>query len=192
MIIYANVNFDYQNNMKLAVKQLNTALNKNDYLKCRNSFDHISKSHPREWLPIYYTVYCDIRIIYETNEMVSVEQSDSINMLLKKLDNFIESDKSEVNNLWGYYYTALIANNPANAERLFMYAISKYQLAIEQNPNNPRPVCLLALFKQNMPVNMRSEKEISDGKSKAEILFSKEISTWEKPNWGKEYLNMIQ
>ncbi|MDR1557035.1 MAG: hypothetical protein LBS88_08410 [Tannerellaceae bacterium] len=181
----------YQDVMRGELAKLDSATLANDYQQCRNRFERMAQMYADEWLPVYYTAYCDIQMVYmkHANAQVLLEDAKSF---LEKLDTFVGADPSEVNTLWGYYYMALTAQHVANAQNYYMEVISRYEKAIGLNPDNPRPVCLLAFFRQNMPAFMRSDRQIAEGKEKAEALFKKEIPSPDKPYWGAVYLNWIQ
>jgi tetratricopeptide (TPR) repeat protein len=182
----------YQDEMRTALASLDAAA-PSQYLSCRNQFERVAQLYPDEWLPVYYTVYCDLQMIY-TKQAVENAQAllEETKNLLDKLEATPGADPSELSTLWGYYYMALIMLDAANGQKYFTQVIGGYEKAIALNPENPRPVCLLAFFKQFMPAFMRSESEIAEGKEKAKALFEKETPSIEKPYWGAYYLGMIK
>ncbi|MDR1937862.1 MAG: hypothetical protein LBQ73_05110 [Tannerellaceae bacterium] len=182
---------DYQDAMRTALAGLDAA--ESNYLPCRNQFERVAQMYPDEWLPVYYTAYCDLQMIYVKQAAVNTQSLlDEAKSLLEKLMATPGADPSEVSTLWGYYYMAIITLDAANGQKYFQQAIGAYEKAIGLNPDNPRPVCLLAFFKQFLPAFMRVDKEIAEGKEKAIALFEKETPSTEKPHWGAFYLNMIQ
>jgi tetratricopeptide (TPR) repeat protein len=183
-------NSGYQDVMRAERAKLDSAAQANDYLQCRNRFERMAQMYTDEWLPVYYTAYCNIQLVYmkQANALALLEDAKTT---LEKLETFAGADLSEVHTLWGYYYMALIAQDGANGQKYFMQVINRYEKAISLNPDNPRPVCLLAFFKQNMPASMRSDREVAEGKEKAEALFKKEVPSPDKPCWGADYLKGI-
>ncbi|MDR1880052.1 MAG: hypothetical protein LBQ78_03895 [Tannerellaceae bacterium] len=182
----------YQDAMRTALTSLDAAA-PSQYLSCRNQFERIAQLYSDEWLPVYYTAYCDLQMIYTKQAAANAQAllEDAKN-LLTKLDTFRGADLSETSTLWGYYYMALITLDGANGQKYFAQTVGGYEKAIALNPENPRPVCLLAFFKQFLPAFMRSESEIAEGREKAKALFEKEKPSIEKPYWGAYYVDMIK
>jgi tetratricopeptide (TPR) repeat protein len=182
---------DYQDALRIALAGLDAA--ESDYLTCRNQFERMAQMYPDEWLPVYYTAYCDLQMIYVEQAATNAQSLlDEAKSLLEKLATAPGADPSEVSALWGYYYMAIITLDAANGQRYFQQAIAAYEKAIALNPDNPRPVCLLAFFKQHLPPFLRVDSEIAEGKEKAKALFAKETPSTDKPYWGAYFLNMIQ
>jgi tetratricopeptide (TPR) repeat protein len=196
LMMALEVNAEVQNNwyeeaMRPMTEQLASVKDVDGYLQSRNRLERIAGMYADEWLPVYYMAYCDIQLAYFRHADASAYM-DEARTLIETLDNFAAADRSEVNTLWGYYYTAHIAANPEKGAQIYGKAIESYSKAIADNPNNPRPVCLLAFFRSMMPPMMRSDAEIADGKARAKNLFDAEKASWNRPSWGSEYLNMIK
>jgi hypothetical protein len=181
---------DYREAIRVELTKLDAAALADDYLLCRDQFALLARDNADEWLPVYYTAYCDIQMAYMHHPDAPALLEDA-RSILEKLDTLFTADRSEVHTLWGYYYTALIALDKAAVPKYAMQAIDRYEKASALNPNNPRPVCLLAFFKQYMPPSMRSDREIAEGKAAAEALFKNETPSLDKPYWGVEYLQWI-
>ncbi|MDR1920118.1 MAG: tetratricopeptide repeat protein [Tannerellaceae bacterium] len=181
----------YQEAMRTALLSLDAT--ETNYLPCRNQFERVAQMYPDEWLPVYYMAYCDLQMVFvKVGATDTQPQLDEAKNLLEKLETAPGADPSEVSTLWGYYYMAIITLDAANGQKYFPQAIAAYEKAIALNPDNPRPVCLLAFFKQFLPAFMRSDQEIAEGREKAIALFEKESLSTEKPHWGAFFLNMIQ
>jgi len=101
------------------------------------------------------------------------------------------ADQSEVLTLNGFYYTALIVQNPAqNGQKYYMDAIASYKSAISANPANPRPRLLLYIFFENMSKatgkpSMNGPKDLDTIKQ----LFDQENKQGLQPKWGKELID---
>lgn len=160
----------------------------------KNQFDRISSKYTKEWLPVYYSVYCNLQSVYlnpkADNSSVLLEEAKE---KLSSLEKYKNVDLSEINTLWGYYYTALISLDPqTNGAKYFGQVMSYYKQAIAENAANPRPVYLLAFFETNLPPFMQQGKDFCGELGKAEDLYKDENSKSVKPHWGKEFLQMLQ
>jgi len=111
---------------------------------------------------------------------------------LKQLDELEDADRSEVENLWGYFYMCRISLNPQTlGQELYQPTVTKFEEAMRLNPANPRPVILLAFFEQNLPPFLHSARNKAEEKKKAEELFNQEQKSYTAPYWGKYFLQMI-
>ena len=103
-------------------------------------------------------------------------------------------DRSELFTLKGFYYTALITQNPVeNGKLYYRDAISCYKSAIGINPSNPRPRILLYMFFDNMSKqtgqpSMNSPKDLETIKE----LFSKEKQNGLQPAWGRNLIDFCK
>ena len=114
-------------------------------------FERIASAEKENWLPNYY-----IGLISATQVLSNADKNLS-GMLLKKaqkhLDaaNAISPDNSELYCLQGLINTAWITLDPmVNGQKLSPVTIETYQKAMQLDPNNPRPLYLLAEFQINM------------------------------------------
>ncbi len=185
-------NAEFLTVMGNTLAKVDSAQNVNELRRCRNQFERIAQKYRDHWLPVYYIVYCDLQMIYYPGEADKKQLADDAKSFLEKLDKMSEADQSEVHTLWGYYYSALVMVDPQNGQKYYQKVIDSYEKAITLNPENPRPVCLLAFYKQYLPSFLRSDKDIEEGKQKAKELFEKEERTIEKPYWGLNFLDWIK
>lgn len=183
---------DYENVMSNVLEKLDAAKNVADLQQCRGQFERIMTMYPNDWLPLYYVAYCDIQMVFYPGDIDKQQFLDDAKKKLEQLTDFPGADLSEVNTLWGYYYNSLVTIDPQNGQNYYQKVLESYQTAIQQNPENPRPVCLLAFYKQYLPSFLKSEKEIAEGKEKAKELFAKEKRSVNKPYWGAYFLHMIK
>ncbi len=181
----------YEKTMTSALAQLDSAHTPALLLQCKNQFERIVQTYPAEWLPLYYAAYCGINSVYynpksEQNEAFLTEALQRI----ETLHSFPKADPSEINTLHAYALTARVVLNPqTNGQKYFAEIIRLYEQAMEENPENPRPVVLLADFEQHLPDFIRSGKRNPvEEYAKASALFEKEKPNIEKPYWGKYFL----
>jgi len=179
--------------MEAAIEQFDKVQNAADLQVCKNSFERIAGTYDKQWLPTYYTAYLNIELVFW--EMKSEQNSlrlQEAEKYLKRLEDMEDADRSEVENLWGYYYMCLISRDPETmGQQLFQPTVAKFETAMTLNPENPRPVILLAFFEQNLPPFLQSKRNRVEEKKKAEKLFSKEQKNYSTPYWGKNFLQMI-
>lgn len=160
----------------------------------KNQFDRIASKYTQEWLPVYYSAFCNIQSVYmnpkaEGNSILLDEAKEK----LSGLDKYQTVDRSEVNTLWGYYYTALISLDPqTNGAKYFGQVISFYKQAIAQNEKNPRPLYLLAFFETNLPAFMQQGTDLCAELSKAADLYKTEDRNSITPHWGEDFLQMLK
>lgn len=183
----------YEEYMQMVLNKLDSANTVEELQQVSNLFERISQKYSREWMPAYYIAYCDINSVFydipsPRNGMILMKASE----VVEKLYEFPNIDLSEINTLKAYYLTAMIAINPeVNGQKYFSEVIRLYETAIGQNPDNPRPVILLADFERRLPPFIRQNKrDPEEEKTKAALLFEKEESTIEKPYWGRSFLEM--
>lgn len=183
----------YSEAMESAINKLEEVEISSDLQLCNNTFKRISNAYGEEWLAAYYLAYTNIELAYwERESQQNRERLEEAEIYLQRLDKMATSDKSEVENLWGYYYMCLISGNPALGRTLFKSTITKFEDAMELNPQNPRPVILLALFEQNLPPMIKSTRDRLSERERAVELFDSEEKSFEKPYWGENFVRMIK
>lgn len=184
----------YANTMQKVLVQLDTAKTENTIQRCKNQFERISQMSPNQWIPLYYVAYCDIMSVYmNTKSANAAPLLNEANIYINKLRTFKDADRSEIETLSGFYYTALITLDPqVNGQKYFSEVIGSYTKAIKINPNNPRPICLLIFFNNQLPIFIQQKIDSKQEVEKARSLFAEETKNIDSPYWGAEYLNLIK
>lgn len=183
----------YTKGMENAITKMDTARTAHSIKQARNQFDRIAQKYSDQWLPVYYIAYSDLQMIFqnpkaEDNQTLLTEAKEKLNQL-EKLKGV---NKSELSNLWGYYYNALIVIDPAtNGAKYYGEVMSNYKTAIELDADNPRPVYLLAFFEQNLPSFLQSGKDYCGELRKSEVLYNKEKNLTSEIRWGKGFLTTL-
>lgn len=181
----------YDKAMYETLVQLDSAGTIRQLQHCKNRFERIAQRYPDEWLPLYYAAYCGVNsIFYDAQSKQNRALLDEAGDRIERLFHFPQADLSEINTLKGYYLTAMIVLDPeVNGQKYFSEIIGFYEKAMDENPENPRPVFLLADFERRLPAFVRSGKRDPDKETaKARLLFEKEQPNIEKPYWGKYFL----
>lgn len=184
----------YEKTMNELVVKLYAAPDANTLQQCKNQFERLHSVYPEEWLPLYYLAYSDIQLTdYDRASAQNEKYLEEAKTYLEKLDKDGKADQSEVKTLWGYYFNALTLQNPeVNGQKYYTKVLSSYTEAITLNPENPRPVCLMAMYEQYLPEFLRSGKDTASEKEKARLLFEKETPSIDKPYWGAMFLEWIK
>lgn len=152
---------------------------------------HMASQYPDAWLPAYYqaleALQYAVKFPNDSHSYAFLQAADScIEALLANPG----ADKSEVLTLKGFYYTALIVQNPAERGKLYyMDAIDNFKSAVSTNPANPRPRLLLYIFFEQMSKvtgspDMNSPRDLETIRQ----LLAGEHKTGLQPRWGKELL----
>lgn len=178
-----------------SLAKLSTTENEADMLSLVNELKRLETMFPDEWLTTYYIAFLDLKASFST----PIEKQET---LLKEALQKIESLKqnksanlSEVYTLEGYYYLALVAQNPAqNGQVYYKEVISSYSKAIAYNRANPRPVLLLTLFKNKMAqFTGEDQSSYCQELKKAELMFENFTPEHKlNPNWGEQQLRVAQ
>ena len=184
-----NNQFDAQLKNSLSVVNVNVPTS---IVKVMNDLKHMENQYPDAWLPTYY------RVFYALQYAARSPQSDYSSLFLDAVKADLEAlqtkkgvDRSEQFTLKGFYYAALIAQNPSvNGKLYYIDAICYYKSAIGINPSNPRPRILLYMFFDNMSkqtgqTSMNSPKDLETIKE----LFSKEKQNGLQPAWGRNLID---
>ena len=164
-------------------------------VKGMDELKRMEVQYPDAWLPTYY------RVFYALQYAARSPQSDYSSLFLDAVKADLEAlqtkkgvDRSEQYTLKGFYYTALITQNPVENGRLyFIDAISCYKSAIAINPTNPRPRILLYMFfdimsKQTGQPSMNGPKDLETIKE----LYAKEKQNGLKPAWGRNLIDFCK
>lgn len=183
----------YRQAMETAIDQFDRAGDAANLQLCKNSFERIAASYPDRWLPVYYAAYLNTELVYrEMKPEQNSQRLQAAEKYLRQLDGLEDADRSEVENLWGYFYMCRISLDPQNlGQQLFQPTVTKFEKAMRLNPANPRPVILLAFFEQNLPPFLQSSRNRAEEKKKAGELFNQEQKSYSAPYWGKYFLQMI-
>lgn len=183
----------YNKGMNGAIVQMDTVKSVASIKKVCNQFDRISQKYSDQWLPLYYVSYCNLQMVFKNPKAADTQSllADAKEKI-SRLEKMKGVNESELSTLWGYYYNALIATDPAtNGEKFYNDVMSNYKKAIELDANNPRPIFLLAVFEQNLPSFLQSGKEYCGELKKSQELYSKAENSAGDIRWGRGFLTML-
>ena len=190
-----NVNAQNQNQFDIQLETTLRNINSDDAASVSKGMDElkrIASQYPAAWLPTYYqTLFALQYAVRFTHDNHSSPFLEAAKTGIEALRTKPAADQSEVLTLNGFYYTALIVQNPAqNGQKYYMDAITNYKSAIGANPANPRPRLLLYIFFENMSKatgkpSMNGPKDLDTIKQ----LLAQEHKTGLQPKWGKELID---
>lgn len=190
-----NVNAQNPNQFNVQLETTLRNINSDDAASVSKGMDElkrIASQHPDTWLPTYYqTLFALQYAVRFPHDNHSSSFLEAAKTGIEALRTKPAADQSEVLTLNGFYYTALIVQNPAqNGQKYYMDAIASYKSAISANPANPRPRLLLYIFFENMSKatgkpSMNGPKDLDTIKQ----LFDQENKQGLQPKWGKELID---
>lgn len=121
-----------------------------------NTLKRLSGLCPGEWLPDYYIAYLDLKLVLSRNTDKPADLLQEAAEKLSQLKGNAKANESEVYTLEGYYYYAMIAQDPAvNGQKYYREVVAGYEKAIRLDPSNPRPQLQLAIFQNLMAAFMK-------------------------------------
>ena len=189
-----NVNAQNPNQFDAQLETTLRNINSDDAASVAKGMDElkrIASQHPDAWLPTYYQALSALQYAVRfPNDSHSSSFLEAAKTGIEALRTKPAADQSEVLTLNGFYYTALIVQNPAqNGQKYYMDAITNYKSAIGANPANPRPRLLLYIFFDQMS-KATGKPTMNGPEDLATIrqLFVKEKPMGLRPAWG---INLI-
>ncbi|UII27373.1 hypothetical protein LVD15_02785 [Fulvivirga maritima] len=135
----------YERAMVKNLKQLSQSQSITDFQSVANTFERIGQKEKQEWLPLYYSALTYIIMGFDAD--LDRDQKDQY---YKKAEELIAQAKAITNNseitaLQGYAVMGKLAVDPANrGQTLSPQAFKYFEKAIDQNPENPRAIFLMA------------------------------------------------
>lgn len=128
----------YQSGVLKGLEMLNTSKTGNDFTNTANYFDRIAQAESREWLPPYYSAYCNLLAGINNVDKTLQDQYYDKALLLIDQSNTLSANNAEVYALKGYIQFMKMTVDPQS--RLSYMASSAASLAKAKalNPDNPR------------------------------------------------------
>ena len=178
----------YEELMASLISKCEQSSNQDRYLECVSELKRVEVMFPDEnWLTDYYIA------LYEIQATMGNKNPDNA-ALLRDAKDYIDklkidkvADQSEICTVEGYYYYALIAANPAyNGQLYYTSVLDSYNKALVINPDNPRALLLLMVFKLNMAksTGLHFNEDFSTMIERIRVLLEKEDKKSITPHWG--------
>jgi len=174
------------------VQNVNKAKDVSEFIQVRSKLERFVALQPQQWLPGYYLAYVDVQLSFRVAaKEEKLQYLSEAETYLNKLTELKETDKSENYTLKGFRLYALIASDPqANGPKYSGEIINDYETALGINPNNPRALVLLAIYKNDMAKFMhQTYGNFQKDLEKASAILADENGTSLVPTWGKGWVD---
>jgi hypothetical protein len=190
-----NAQTPFEKAMKESLALLDSAKSNEDMQSVASKFERIAMTETTRWEPLYYEAFVQINMSFREKDG---DKKDAIlDVAEKNIEKAlaIDGDKSELYALHGFLYQGRIQVSPMRGMTYSQKAAEILNKSIEENPENPRPLYLMA---QNI---FHTPKMFGGGKKNAlpKALEAKELFEKEKgkdgigPKWGaKSNLRVIE
>lgn len=184
---------NYESAMTAALEKMKSTETVANFQQAANTFERISMTETKEWLPLYYASYSMIVISYIDQD---INKKDAY---LDKAQQFLDKafkiapDESELYSLQAFLYPSRITVDPMARGMEHMPKMNAVlDKAIALNPENPRSYYLRAITLLNMPEQFGGGAEVARPHFEtAKEKFDKfEPKSPLYPNWGKEINEM--
>lgn len=169
--------------------------NPSELLALANKFERIGNAEKTQWLPFYWAAYCQVNYAYMQQEDKSKIDAlaDKATELINKADA-LQPNNSEISAIRSMIATSKLMVDPMS--RYMEYGAESQKqldLAIKQDPTNPRPEFLIGQSLKYTPEQFGGGCKPALEKFEASM---KKFETFKAasdyhPNWGKEYLQTL-
>ncbi|MBB5639024.1 hypothetical protein HDF26_001261 [Pedobacter cryoconitis] len=183
-----NVNPKFSQAIKTGLDMVAAAKGGEDYLKAENYFERIAAVETKEWIPSYYSAYCNLYAGYNT---ASKELKDQYwDKALQEIDkaNALSANNSEIYALKGALEFMKMSVDPRSRMYFMGNSAESLEKAIALNPENPRIYLIKGQDTFYTPEAFGGGKEKAKPileSAVAKFAIFKPVNTIE-PNWGAE------
>lgn len=169
------------------VKVLDTARSVTTLQRLANEFERIALADESSWLANYYTAYAYVELAYQTKGEKIDTYCDQAAVYLQNAEK-LQPAHTEIYALYAYLYGARVNVNPMlRGAKMGTQSEQYINLAIQADPDNPRPYLVRGMGKYYTP------KIFGGGKDKAIPFLEKALEKFNTfnpqpiyaPNWGK-------
>lgn len=192
IIIMAQPSEKYFTAMEKNLNSLDTSSNFNSFILTANAFERISTVEKDEWLPKYYVAYCYTLAAFM--DTIVANKDGYLDKAQSFIDqaNEISPNNSEIYTIMGMIAQArLMVNAMARWQTYGPLSTQHLNKAKELNPNNPRPIFLIAQSTLFTP------EQFGGGPAKALPILQEAVEKFNSfepesnlhPNWGKKIAN---
>ncbi|MBY0436145.1 MAG: hypothetical protein K2U26_18790 [Cyclobacteriaceae bacterium] len=116
-----------------------------------NSLDRIGQAEKDKWEPLYYGAFG--YVMMANRETEATKKDNYLDQALERVNKAaaISKDNSEITALEGFIHMIRVTVDPASRGQQYSgMSMQAYGKAIEQNPNNPRALALMAQMQFGM------------------------------------------
>lgn len=191
LLSYLSAQTPYENAMNSAMENWKKAKTAKEVIAVSNQFERIANKESDNWIPGYYA------ILTRVTNAFALEKEEAFNELEKvesDYQNLVEiSDNDEVKVLKGMFLTVKVAKDPMiYAPTLSEEIMKTYQIALKENPENPRAMLILAEYEmEGAKYWGKDPKSYCSEIEKSIELFKSEKSKDFSPKWGLERAEQV-
>lgn len=183
----------YEKMITERVAELDTARTSRTLQRLANDFERIALADEKNWLAHYYTAYSYVRLAYSI-------KGDQIDVYCNQAETYLKTAEklqpknSEILALYAYLYGAKVNVSPMlRGASMGKKSAGYTDLAIEADPENPRPYLIRAMGIYHTP------KAFGGGAEKAVPYLEKALGKYKTftpasknaPRWGKAYAEQL-
>lgn len=177
----------YQKAMETAVATYDTARSAATLQALIGQFSRIAQAEKSLWLPYYYAGMCAMSRANKEPDMARVDGwADQAEGFAHRADSLSVAN-SEVSCLMATIHFARInVDFMGRGPKYSALGAEALQRAMQQNPNNPRAMVLLAQLRNSAPAGFGGDKPMAcQLATKAVQLYTTEPTTGIEPHWGR-------
>lgn len=192
ILIPAQAQSKYETEMTKALTSFEEAKSDDDLEKVAQHFDRIAKVEKENWLPLYYSIFVRTLNAFKMEKDAAIKKVNELEGQYSTLET-LEGDQSEILTLRGLFRTVKVAKDPMTYGMSLSGAIIKdYEEALKINPQNPRPMYLMAQFNMGGAQFWgKDPKEYCPLIEKAKTLYLSEVPQNFNPKWGEPQIDEI-
>ncbi len=174
--------------MQKGLQLLQTGKSPDEYLTAANHFERIARVENSQWLPAYYSAYCNLLagLMTESKDKKDQYYDKALSQIMHA--DSLSGNNSEIYTVRGYIEFMKMAVDPMSRMSFMKSASASLEKAIELNPENPRPYLVRG---QN---TFYTPAAFGGGKAAAKPLLEKAEAKFDSfkpenaiaPNWGHE------
>lgn len=177
----------YQKAMETAVATYDTARSAATIQSLTGQFNRIAQAEKARWLPYYYAGMCAMNRANKEPDMARVDGwADQAEAFAQRADS-LSPNNSEVSCLMATIHFARInVDFMGRGPKYSALGADALQRAMQQNPNNPRAMIVLAGLRNSAPAGFGGDKPMAcQLAAKAVQVYATEPATGIEPHWGR-------
>lgn len=177
----------YQKAMEKNVATYDTARSTPTIQSLMAAFGRIGQAEKSQWLPYYYAGMCATSMANRESDKTRVDGWADQAETFARLADSLSPNNSEVSCLLATVHFARInVDFMARGPKYSALGAEALQKAMQQNPNNPRAMIVLAQLRNSAPAGFGGDKPMAcQLATKAAQLYETEAATGIQPHWGR-------
>jgi len=183
----------YQKAMEKNVATFDTARSTLTNQSLMAAFARIGQAEKNQWLPYYYAGMCATSLANREPDKARVDGWADQAETFARLADSLSPNNSEVSCLLATVHFARInVDFMARGPKYSALGAGALQKAMQQNPNNPRAMIVLAQLRNSAPAGFGGDKPMAcQLATKATQLYETEPTTGIQPHWGRNIARQL-